>query len=151
MADQPFQSLEAFIDARNAILHGLGTLTRRQRNDNTRGRLFAAGMQIVGGTLVPACRKYRRALLVRQPGPHHYATHNAGMGGASGRSRPVLGRPELAVWPIAFVGAPGWSAARSADHTVLRATISPVSSHALPMVFVMVPNLRMLRCSRSTR
>lgn len=48
------QALVGFIDARNAIAHGLGGLTRRQlrKRDRTIGRLEKANIQLVGDLIV---------------------------------------------------------------------------------------------------
>lgn len=49
-----FNSVNQLAEARNAIAHGLGTLTRRQRRNETRSvsRIRAAGIDVVGGQVI---------------------------------------------------------------------------------------------------
>lgn len=57
LASQPaYSGLRPFIEARNAIMHGLGELTRRQRRGNQaaslRGELRSVGIEVIGIRLV---------------------------------------------------------------------------------------------------
>ncbi len=49
-----YHPLWGFIEARNAIVHGLGALTRRQmkKPPRTRGRLTAANIAVTGTKLI---------------------------------------------------------------------------------------------------
>jgi hypothetical protein len=52
---QPFLGVEAFIEARNSIAHGLGSLTRRQlskdRGVSTKAKLLSVGIDVKGTRL----------------------------------------------------------------------------------------------------
>jgi hypothetical protein len=55
-SEQVYANLHPFIEARNAIMHGLGELARKQRRDNQevalRGQLKHVGIDVIGTRLV---------------------------------------------------------------------------------------------------
>jgi hypothetical protein len=63
-SDPLYTNLKPFIEARNAIMHGLGELTRRQRRGNQlaalKGELRAAGIEVVGVRLIVSNRSVIR-------------------------------------------------------------------------------------------